>query len=339
MRENLTQRDTTRAPTYPQGLGSKHFFWLFLRFLTGEGIDPRLLYESPQTYSSFFSHHRLWFWPRYLAEEGWIPFHPLFLNWGRWAEREDLRLRQELEAVRATLKDAGVPHIFLKGAIWRSSLYPFPQLRLPTDLDLYIPRASLPQAARALLSMGYLPSTTFPSEDNFEWIWEAPGRYPLDLHFALYLSHRLERPVPSPEEFDSKQQFLYLLIHFLHHKGELRWDQEADLVLYTLSRPIPPIPRDLYPAFYLLRERLRRFYGIAMLPDAPFSLSFLHRVSLRLFYSPHRAHPLGRFALLKRGILTFLLFTRVRQGLAEIKYLVRTRLLNHFREKGEGYGV
>jgi len=305
---------------------SKLIYWLFLRFLTGEGIELERLLENPEPYTPFFSVHRLWSWPQYLAEEGWIPSHPLFARWDRWGKSEDERLEGELKRIRDRLFEMRIPATFLKGTFLRGHLYPRRRLRLPVDIDLYILREDLEKVAGILLDLGYLPETPLPPQENFEWVFSAPGRFPVDLHWALWLPHRLSHPFPPPGAFTEEDHRLSLLVHFAQHKGELRWDQEADLVLDALLGGTFKIPDGLRPYAFLLRERMRSFYGISSSLLGDFSIPFWQRIGLMMVYRPSKASPFGFSAPVKRAILPFFTFSRIRAVFQEIAYLFRSRL-------------
>jgi hypothetical protein len=304
---------------------SKVIYWLFLRFLSGEGIALSQLLKDPEPFTPFFSFHRLWSFPQYLVEEGWIPSHPLFSRWDRWGKSEDERFEREVEEIDRALSGEGIPATFLKGVVRRRSLYPRRRLRLPVDIDLYLSRGDLEKVGRLLLDLGYLPETPFPPPQNFEWVFSAPGRFPVDLHWALWLPHRLSHPFPPPEAFTEEDHRLYELVHFAQHKGELRWDQEADLVLGVLTGGGFSVPQVLSPYAFLLGERLTGFYGISN-PFSMVSIPFGRRMSLRTLYRPVSAHPFGSFAPLKRLLLPFFTFSAIRQIFQEMVYLFRSLL-------------
>ena len=70
----------------------------------------------------------------------------------------------ELQRLIATLGDAGVPSLLIKGVALAYSRYPQPWLRPRMDNDLLIRRSDLPAAGRILMELGYEQSNVLAGE-------------------------------------------------------------------------------------------------------------------------------------------------------------------------------
>lgn len=307
------------------GKGAKQIFWLFLRFLSGEGIPLEAFTKEPEPWTRAFAFHRLWGWPQYLAERGWIVPHPRFATWHRWAERVSERFSQELSQILEVFHREGIATQVLKGGVTRTTLYPEPPLRLPVDIDLYIHREERERAGKLLLSLGYLPATETPPEENFEWVWEHPERYPVELHWDLHLPHRQTYSLPPPGAFTEKDHFLHSLLHFAQHKGELRFDQEADLLLYLLKGIHQGIGGELAPILYLLGKRCSSYHGLKIPELQELPLSWVRRMGLAVLYRARKGSPLSPLPGLRRALMTVLLLKDLSALKEEILYQARKR--------------
>lgn len=163
-------------------------------------------------------------------------------------------LRQVLQA----LSVQGIPVVLLKGADLAHSLYPEPGLRVMTDLDLLVSRASYKEALAVVHAVGYheyLPEAS-PGVDNLlghhaHLRKDSPSGPLLELHWTLIASSAFQHAVPTDwfwqnlepclewKEFPSPggqdgifrlnptANMLYLSAHqMLQHGGELaslRW--------------------------------------------------------------------------------------------------------------------
>ncbi|MCC6609944.1 MAG: nucleotidyltransferase family protein [Burkholderiales bacterium] len=114
------------------------------------------------------------------------------------AERTLVRFRKqmvlwELECIARALSEFPAPLVLLKGAAYVVQGFGFAEGRLPSDVDLMVPRASLDAAERALLGAGWQTEALDPYDERYyrEWSHELPPmRYPehpleLDLHHTI----------------------------------------------------------------------------------------------------------------------------------------------------------
>lgn len=106
----------------------------------------------------------------------------------------DLGQRAELRRVLATLGQAGIPVLLLKGHALGQWLYPEPHLRECSDIDLlFADRRQAEQAARAVQPLGYAVLYR-PSRFAHEFPCRRDGwQIDLDLHWALAEAPALDR--------------------------------------------------------------------------------------------------------------------------------------------------
>ena len=161
--------------------------------------------------------------------------------------RNDL-LARELVQLLTTLHQASIPVIPLKGLYLAESLYGETSLRVCSDMDILVPRNSVPQAFDLLLSRGY--QADFPrwvATDRMMQrcvqipLWQAEGamQHLVEIHWGLFLEASHEEAgiqdlwaearrkdfqgapawILSPE-----WQFLFLLVHAARHNWQgLKW--------------------------------------------------------------------------------------------------------------------
>ncbi len=111
-----------------------------------------------------------------------------------------LLLRSQLREIRRQLASSGVPAVVLKGAQFCDRLYPRPELRPFTDIDLLVPKAMVPAAGDALENLGYVPQPAPPRKHAGgygEATWSRPGAPGgnVEIHWDLVNSPPLRRRV------------------------------------------------------------------------------------------------------------------------------------------------
>ena len=97
------------------------------------------------------------------------------------SERQTSRYRQRLVAWAATrigrtLQDLGTPLVLLKGSAYQAQRLPIAAGRLPSDLDILVPRGALAQALAALAADGWREPDLDEHDRRYyhEWSHEAP---------------------------------------------------------------------------------------------------------------------------------------------------------------------
>lgn len=125
--------------------------------------------------------------PTWLAEEG--------AGRRAWALEQHLRTLHDLDVLRSVLDAAGVPWLVIKGPTL-SALYPHPDLRGYTDLDVLVPPGALREAVAALLEAGWPFVEARVDLERRPPVGElhlrGPAGTPVDLHWHLF--YRADHP-------------------------------------------------------------------------------------------------------------------------------------------------
>lgn len=153
----------------------------------------------------------------------------------KWSRRRDKTMAQTLTQMGeepqllAAFSQAGLKALPVKGSALRG-LYPSPDFRQMSDIDLTIPPEQMMQAAQLLESRGYqCKDENFPQEH--EGSFEQPPFLCVELHDspvkpddprAGYYQSIWEKAVPDPAlpgifRLKPEDEYLYLLVHFLQH--------------------------------------------------------------------------------------------------------------------------
>ncbi len=154
-----------------------------------------------------------------------------------------------LERVAATLHGVDYPLVLLKGGAYIGQDLPIAAGRLPSDVDILVPRAYIADAQQRLREAGWLESTLDAHDQRYyhEWSHEVPPMtHPLHA-VELDLHHNIQPPVartcvdanallkhlkpskwPAWKVFDPTDQVLHSAVH-LFHDSDMR-DRIRDLV-------------------------------------------------------------------------------------------------------------
>lgn len=129
----------------------------------------------------------------------------------RAAAGQRLQLEAARRSIAAALADADIPWAPLKGMGLDPRLYPHPEERISTDIDVLVAPEHLRQAVAALESAGWESLTTSPRQqrqaldEGYNWKL-ALGNTLLELHFRLWggvperlAEDILARTTPAPE--------------------------------------------------------------------------------------------------------------------------------------------
>lgn len=177
---------------------------------------------------------------------------------GRSGEKERRRFSIENEVLDA-LGGAGIDVLVLKGALLARNVYPAPEARLRSDIDLLVAAECVEAAYSALRAIGFAPSYEVhggPPMTQAQWIRrEDSPVHAVDLHWDLsnrpLLKQRfrfqalLERSNALPGHAQpiaglcAKDALLHACVHYFgHHRGEFRPDQwllDMDLLWRALD--------------------------------------------------------------------------------------------------------
>ena len=158
-------------------------------------------------------------------------------------------LRWAATRVGAALDAVDAPRLLLKGAAYVAQDLPIARGRLPSDLDILVPRDRLPAAQAALVDAGWREFALDDHDQRYyrEWSHEVPPMHhaqhamELDLHHAILppmarvtvdTARLLERAQPSPWPgwlvLQPADQVLHSAAH-LFHDSEAR-DRVRDIV-------------------------------------------------------------------------------------------------------------
>jgi hypothetical protein len=158
-------------------------------------------------------------------------------------------VRWPIERRAGALVDAPYPRVLLKGAAYLGQGLPIAAGRLPSDIDILVPRAAVADAQQRLRSAGW-SETPLDEHDRtyyYEWSHEVPPMTHPAYHFELDLHHNIVPPVahasvdaarllerlmpscwPGWQVLDPADQVLHSAAH-LFFDSELR-DRLRDLV-------------------------------------------------------------------------------------------------------------
>lgn len=116
------------------------------------------------------------------------------LRFARWQTRA---LQWAAERVGVALFDAPYPRVLLKGAAYIADGMALGRGRLPSDIDMLVPRSALPDAQRRLAEAGWkeLPLDDHDARYYREWSHEAPPMRHAQHSLELDLHHNILPPV------------------------------------------------------------------------------------------------------------------------------------------------
>lgn len=148
----------------------------------------------------------------------------------RWQKRTDQLLmqtllqQQEEQALTGRFRQEGIPFVCLKGMVLRE-LYPQPQLRQLSDLDLLIPPEQMDAAAAILEARGYRLEED-AERTPYHRGYQRPPYLQVELHTDLLDRNAAYFPAvcdpwghldPSGERLDALYTYLYCVIHAAKH--------------------------------------------------------------------------------------------------------------------------
>lgn len=193
-----------------------------------------------------------------LRGQPWAP-SDLVEQWRQAYLAQGLRnalLFQELEAALATLAEAGIPALVLKGAALIPRLYSNLALRPMVDLDLLLRRQDVPAAQQRLERLGYQPALLEPAdgltlafENELLLVRKDRTETAMELHWSLFDSPYYQHRLPMAWFWDTavatrvgntparilglEAELLYLCGHLaLHHRGQgLLWQNDLAALL------------------------------------------------------------------------------------------------------------
>lgn len=163
-----------------------------------------------------------------------------------------------LAEVAANLRAAGIPFMPLKGVALAESLYPTPNLRRVSDIDLYVQPHHLEAACAALAQSGFAvdkPKKWAGFDYDIKLRRSAPVSMLLEVHWLLnddavynnalsvldsarVWQRSLPHPsIPGARRMAAEDELLYLAAHAMKHNWRALYVL-MDLALYLRSQPI-----------------------------------------------------------------------------------------------------
>ena len=157
---------------------------------------------------------------------------PELLN--AWHKRRDTNLAQmltqiaEQERALTAFSDAGIPVLHVKGSAVRA-LYPRPEYRQMSDIDLLVAPQDMERAGALLCSLGYTQDQEDRRQDN-EMSYFLPPYMSIELHdnpvdrkdphaayYEMIWNKTEQDTLPGVYHLRTEDEYLYMLAHFLKH--------------------------------------------------------------------------------------------------------------------------
>ena len=137
---------------------------------------------------------------------------------------QEAAVRREVEQICKALARAGVEAILLKGAAYLFADLPAACGRLYSDVDLLVPRESLPAVEAALMLHGWTTTHSHPYDQRYyrEWMHELPPLQHATRATVIDVHHAILPPTARLKPDSAK--------------------------LWSMSRPVPGIPQLRLPA-------------------------------------------------------------------------------------------
>lgn len=156
--------------------------------------------------------------------------------YAHWQQHRDMTVAQALTQISeeprllAAFSHAGLHVLPVKGSSLRK-LYPRPDYRQMSDIDLVIPSEELEQASGLLASLGYEQSRKY-LEDEHEVIYSLPPFLSVELHDVpshieesqrigyyqgIWAKAESDETLPGVSHLRIEDAYLYLLMHFIKH--------------------------------------------------------------------------------------------------------------------------
>jgi hypothetical protein len=111
----------------------------------------------------------------------------------RLMRSHDAQVRRELGYIRAALEGLKLPVVLLKGAAYLAAGLPLALGRFSSDVDILVPRASLPVVEEALLRAGWMSTHDSAYDQRYyrEWMHELPPLVHIRRQSALDVHHTI----------------------------------------------------------------------------------------------------------------------------------------------------
>lgn len=143
-------------------------------------------------------------------------------------------VRREVELIHRALRPLGAPVVLLKGAAYVMAGLPAAEGRVFSDIDIMLPRPTLPQAESLLMLAGWMgtPQTAYDERYYREWMHELPPMEHVHRGTTLDVHHTI-LPLTARLRPDAAR-LLEDAVELPDHPG-LRVLAPADMVLHAVA--------------------------------------------------------------------------------------------------------
>lgn len=182
----------------------------------------------------------------------------------RIAEIRSFLQWHDLIEITSAMKDAGIPCILIKGVSAQWRLYEFPAMRAGKDIDLLVPKNSIPGAKKAMQQLGFRQSAIMP-DGSFVDAPKAQIAEVESKHYELAFYARRTRLDNLSEDdiellrglpgyvYDSKGFYYYSVVD-IHWNLAFQFD-DAELFQTCITEVINGVP------FLVLKPELEIIYA------------------------------------------------------------------------------
>lgn len=178
-----------------------------------EGLDFARVYELGAFHHianiAFYSVEKLAVKPQEFLYEKWKTCRDMAIV-------RSMNQRFAAEEIRLALQNAGIPWLELQGTRIRP-LYPQPDWRTMSDIDLIVPPKDLTEAGQILQTLGYQWEIV---HEGLEVAARRPPNINIELHteyFPEASGYQDAMPPPFTSEVDDNAFYLYNILHIAKH--------------------------------------------------------------------------------------------------------------------------
>src|SRR5581483_1442714 len=149
-------------------------------------------------------------------------------------EAQHAAMRREVDEIAAALAPLGVPVILLKGAAYLHARLPAADGRVFSDVDILVPKATLPRVESALMLAGFATTHHHPYDQRYyrRWMHELPPMQHVKRMTILDVHHTI---VPETARVHPDAAELIRSAVALAGRPDLAVLAPADMVLHSAT--------------------------------------------------------------------------------------------------------
>lgn len=167
---------------------------------------------------------------------GLVPARPRLHLESAWAvaERQREAIRLEVAVLRRVLGDLGVPTLLLKGAAYVVADLPTAEGRTLSDIDILVPKRSLPDVEAALMRTGWMTTSSDPYDQRYYrgWMHEIPPLQHLKRGTVLDVHHAI---VPESARIRADSEAMRAAAVPIAGAGDTFVLMPADMILHSAT--------------------------------------------------------------------------------------------------------